>query len=133
MPKPIIYVVAYVVVDHQQLLTVRKKNTQKFMFPGGKLEPGENAEAAIQREVKEELSCDIDFSTFKLLGTFVTTAANEANTQLVATVFQGDLVGTPMASSEIAELRWIPIMAEDYAVELAPLLTEWVLPHLRGD
>ncbi|MEO0432348.1 MAG: NUDIX domain-containing protein [Cyanobacteria bacterium J06656_5] len=133
MPKPIIYVVAYVVVDHQQLLTVRKKNTQKFMFPGGKLEPGENAEAAIQREVKEELSCDIDFSTFKLLGKFVTTAANEANTQLVATVFQGDLVGTPMASSEIAELRWIPILAKDYPIELAPLLTKWVLPHLRGN
>ncbi|MEO0395898.1 MAG: NUDIX domain-containing protein [Cyanobacteria bacterium P01_A01_bin.137] len=133
MPKPVIYVVAYVVVDHQQLLTVRKKNTQKFMFPGGKFEPGENAEAAIQREVKEELGCDIDFRTFKLLGKFVTTAANEANTHLVATVFQGALVGTPMASSEIAELRWIPIMAKDYPVELAPLLTEWVLPHLRGD
>ncbi|MEL6332355.1 MAG: NUDIX domain-containing protein, partial [Cyanobacteria bacterium J06626_26] len=53
MPNPVIYVVAYVVVDHQQLLTVRKKNTQKFMFPGGKFEPGENAEAAIQREVEE--------------------------------------------------------------------------------
>lgn len=133
MPNPVIYVVAYVVVDHQQLLTVRKKNTQKFMFPGGKFEPGENAEAAIQREVEEELGCDIDFRTFRLLGKFVTTAANEANTQLVATVFQGALVGTPIASSEIAELRWIPIMAKDYPVELAPLLTEWVLPHLRGD
>lgn len=132
MTQPILHVVAYAVINSQQLLTVRKKNTQKFMFPGGKFQPGENAESAIRREVREELSCDIDPSTFETLGTFVTTAANEANTKLVATVFQGDLMGTPVASSEIAELRWIPIMAQEYAVELAPLLTEWVLPQLRA-
>ncbi|MEM9487383.1 MAG: NUDIX domain-containing protein [Cyanobacteria bacterium P01_F01_bin.116] len=131
MSQTVIHVVAYAVIDQQQLLTVRKKNTKKFMFPGGKFENGENAEAAIQREVKEELDCDIDKSTFKPLGKFVTTAANEANTQLVATVFQGGLIGTPVATNEIAELRWVPIMAEAYDVELAPLLTECVLPRLR--
>ncbi|MEM7062658.1 MAG: NUDIX domain-containing protein [Cyanobacteria bacterium P01_B01_bin.77] len=132
MPQPVLHVVAYAVINSQQLLTVRKKNTQKFMFPGGKFQPGEDAEAAIRREVREELSCDIDSSTFTTLGTFVTMAANEANTQLVATVFQGNLIGTPIASSEIAELRWIPIMAQEYGIELAPLLTEWVLPQLRA-
>ncbi|MBT9314403.1 NUDIX hydrolase [Leptothoe spongobia] len=132
MSQAIIHVVAYAVVDQQQLLTVRKKNTHKFMFPGGKFEPGENAEMAIRREVKEELNCDIDLNTFKRLGKFVTTAANEANTQLVATVFQGGLMGAPVASSEIEELRWVPIMAEAYDVELAPLLTECVLPQLRA-
>ena len=131
MNQSILHVVAYAVVENQQLLTVRKKNTQKFMFPGGKFQPGENAETAIQREVREELSCDIDLTTFNTLGKFVTTAANEANTQLVATVFQGGLIGTPVASNEIAELQWIPIMAESYGIELAPLLTEWVLPYLR--
>ncbi|MEM9265269.1 MAG: NUDIX domain-containing protein [Cyanobacteria bacterium P01_F01_bin.13] len=131
MSQSTIHVVAYAVVVNQQLLTVRKKNTEKFMFPGGKFELGENAEAAIQREVREELSCEIDLSTFKTLGKFVTIAANEANTQLVATVFQGSLLGTPIASNEIAELRWIPIMAKGYEIELAPLLTEWVLPYLR--
>lgn len=131
MSQAIIHVVAYAVIDQHQLLTVRKKNTKKFMFPGGKFEPGENAEAAIRREVKEELSCEIDDSTFRLLGKFVTAAANEANTQLVATVFQGGLMGTPVASNEIVELRWVPIMAETYDVELAPLLTECVLPRLR--
>lgn len=131
MSQTVIHVVAYAVIDQQQLLTVRKKNTKKFMFPGGKFEPGESAEAAIQREVKEELACDLDLSTFKFLGKFVTVAANEANTQLVATVFQGNLIGNPTASNEIAELHWIPIIAENYNIELAPLLTECVLPYLR--
>ena len=128
----VLHVVAYAVVENQQLLTVRKKNTHKFMFPGGKFQPGENAEAAIQREVREELSCEIDLSQFRPLGKFVTAAANEANTQLVATVFQGGLIGTPVASSEIAELHWLPIIEESYTVELAPLLTDCVLPHLRA-
>ena len=131
MSGSVLYVVAYAVVENQQLLTVRKQNTDKFMFPGGKVEPGENAEAAIQREVREELSCEIAPCSLTLLGKFETIAANEADTQLVATVFQGDLIGTPTASSEIAELQWISIMAEDYAIELAPLLTSCVLPQLR--
>lgn len=131
MAPSVLHVVAYAVVEQQKLLTVRKKNTQKFMFPGGKFQPGESAEAAIYREVREELSCEIDAHTFQPLGEFVTIAANEANTQLVATVFQGGLLGTPTASSEIAELQWIPILAQDYAIELAPLLTDCVLPRLR--
>ncbi|MDV3350312.1 NUDIX domain-containing protein [Leptolyngbyaceae cyanobacterium CCMR0082] len=131
MSGSVLHVVAYAVVENQQLLTVRKKNTHKFMFPGGKFQPGENAKAAIQREVREELSCEIAPGTIELLGKYVTTAANEADTELVATVFQGDLIGTPTASNEIVELQWIPIMAEDYVIELAPLITDCILPQLR--
>lgn len=130
--ESVLHVVAFAVIENQQLLTVRKKNTHKFMFPGGKFHPGEDAETAIKREVHEELRCEIEPSSLNVLGKYVTTAANEANTQLVATVFHGKLLGIPVASSEIAELQWIPIMAEDYAIELAPLLTECVLPYLRG-
>lgn len=131
MSESVLHVVAYAVINNRQLLTVRKKNTDKFMFPGGKFQPGENAEAAIQREVREELSCEVAPGSMKMLGKYVTTAANEANTQLVATVFQGDLLGRPVASNEIAELKWIPIVAAEYSVELAPLLTDCVLPDLR--
>lgn len=32
----------------------------KWEFPGGKVEPGEDPQAAIIREIKEELGCDIE-------------------------------------------------------------------------
>ena len=40
----------------------------KWEFPGGKVEPGETAESAIVREIKEELACDI--SLVRALPTF---------------------------------------------------------------
>lgn len=131
MERAVLRVVAYAVVQEQRLLTVRKRHTQMFMFPGGKLEPGESHEAAVRREVQEELSCAIDVASCRLLGQFTTAAANEPDTDLIATVFSGGLIGSPIASGEIAELRWISIANFEAEEDLAPLLRDCVLPQLR--
>ncbi|MEM6351193.1 MAG: NUDIX domain-containing protein [Cyanobacteria bacterium P01_D01_bin.14] len=120
-------VVAYVVVVEARLLVVRKRQTAKFMFPGGKPLPGEPYRAAVAREVQEELGCRIAAVTN--LGKFVTAAANEPNTQLVAYVYQGRLWGKPAPTNEIEELRWIT--GNETGIELAPLLTDCILPLLR--
>ena len=56
-------VVAVIQRDHQ-LLTIRRSNAViapgQYCFPGGGIEPGESAEAAIVREMQEELSILID-------------------------------------------------------------------------
>ena len=122
-------VVAYVVVSSGRLLVVRKYNTYKFMFPGGKPLPDEAYEQAIAREVLEELGCPVDPPSVTTLGQFTTQAANEPDTQLIAHVFQGQLLGTPQATSEIEEIRWITGQETD--LHLAPLLTDCILPLLR--
>ena len=46
-----------------RILTVRKRGTNAFMLPGGKLEPGEAPGSAALREVYEELGVEITKKT----------------------------------------------------------------------
>ena len=63
-PKPVILVaaVALVDVDGRVLIAQRPEGKQMaglWEFPGGKIEPGETPEAALIRELKEELGIDV--------------------------------------------------------------------------
>lgn len=126
-----IRVVAYAVVQNRQLLLVRKRHTTKFMFPGGKFSPGETDIEAIQREVQEELCCQVVLDSIEFLGEFVTLAANEANTKLIARVYTGELVGEPVPSNEIEEIRWLNHPQNPEGLVLAPLLEDCIVPRLQ--
>ena len=56
-------VVAALVRDGSRVLVSRRRADQAmpllWEFPGGKVEPGESPEAALAREVREELGCEI--------------------------------------------------------------------------
>ena len=130
-------VVAGVVLHDEagRLLTVRKHGTTRFMLPGGKLEPGEDAVGAGVREVWEEVGLRVDASTVEVLGDYDGRAANEPGVRLLSTVLVAPLTGEPQPTGEIAELRWLTPeeMARVSGVDvddLAPLLTDHVLPAL---
>ncbi|PYI68984.1 NUDIX hydrolase [Arthrobacter livingstonensis] len=118
-----------------RLLTVRKSGTAKFMHPGGKPEPGESAAEAGSRELAEEVGIQVAASDLVLMGVWTGTAANESNTDIEATVFTAPGSWAPAgieAAAEIAELRWMdPARAADFD-DLAPLLTDYVLPRLSA-
>jgi 8-oxo-dGTP diphosphatase len=59
---PVPVVCALIERDGRVLLAQRpvdKHLPRKWEFPGGKVEPGEDSAAAIVREIREELGCDI--------------------------------------------------------------------------
>ncbi len=112
-----------------ELLTVRKRGTERFMLPGGKLDPGETAEVAAVREVSEEIGVDLTTADLHLLGRFDEEAANEADTRVAATVYTAPLPGRPEVAREIEALRWQPVAATP--ADVAPLLARHVLPALR--
>ena len=120
---------AVILNDQNQLLLVRKKNTQFFMQVGGKLELNELPEQTMLREIEEEISTTAQIQQF--LGRFETLAANEAGHQLVSYVYQVNLDQTPKMDAEIAEMKWIDLDHDQTL--LAPLTREVVIPWCRAN
>lgn len=128
-PVTLIISAACLLDDAGRLLLVRKRNTQAFMLPGGKAEPGEDSLSALIRELAEELNLSLPASALRPLGQFRAAAANEANTWIEASVFQARLAHSVSAAAELEELRWLA-PGDLLPDTLAPLLREHVLPLL---
>lgn len=117
-----------------RILLVRKRGTQRFMMPGGKPETGESPLDTVVREIAEEVGIDLDPAALQSWGRIEAIAANEADTVLLADVFDCGTVdgdGSHIAvAAEIDELRWHDV-ADDDRDDLAPLFVDHVLPVLR--
>jgi 8-oxo-dGTP diphosphatase len=121
--------------DAGRLLTVRKRGTAMFMHPGGKPEPGETAVQAAARELAEEVGIIVRPRELELMGVWVADAANEAATDIEATVFLAPGTWQANPAAEIAEIRWLDYAGTDGSPlpgDLAPLLTDHILPVLAA-
>jgi 8-oxo-dGTP diphosphatase len=110
-------------VTDGRLLVVRSQHKQAFYLPGGKIEPGESLEAALRREVSEELGTCL--TNPRELKRYIAPAYGEGEGAMVdMTCFTAELQGEPRPSAEIAEMTYVT--AEEYAAhpETAPAIHE---------
>jgi 8-oxo-dGTP pyrophosphatase MutT (NUDIX family) len=110
-----------------RLLLVRKAGTRWFMQPGGKIDSGESALAALRRELLEEIGLQLDEDAAGYLGCFSAAAANEPGLDVTAELFHVRTSHSPVACGEIEEAVWVT-QAQAAALRLAPLTREKVLP-----
>lgn len=101
-----------------------KASGDKWEFPGGKAEPGENLEQALIREVREELAVDIS-----VLRQFDRTTTGEID--LVC--FSAELDDQkPTSSTDHSELRWVrenDLSKLDWAEPDVPALKKLLIPY----
>jgi 8-oxo-dGTP diphosphatase len=124
--------VALVDPDGRVLLTQRpegKSMAGLWEFPGGKIEPGETPEAALIRELQEELGIDTWQSCLAPL-TFASHSYNDFH--LLMPLFAcRKWSGTPV-SKERQSLKWVrPNQLRDYPmppadIPLIPILRDWL-------
>lgn len=132
LEAPLIRIAAALLIGADgRTLLVRKRGTQAFMQPGGKIEPHEQPASALARELEEELGLRIDPAQAQFLGQFSAPAANEPGFVVQAEVFLLEIDAEVAPAAEIEEVCWVDPHA-DINMHLAPLTRDLILPFYRA-
>ena len=100
--------VAWLELTDGRILSTRSRGKTVYYLPGGKREPGESDVETLVREVAEELAVRIDPATAVHEGTFTAQAhGHPTGVAVRMTCYSANYEGTPKASSEIEEVRWL--------------------------
>jgi 8-oxo-dGTP diphosphatase len=117
-PRKRLLVVAALVRQEGRILLSQRRADQSlplcWEFPGGKVEPGEAPEAALVREVEEELGCQVRVGrifdvVFHAYETF----------DLYMLVYEAAVIAGTPAARQVAAVAWVP-PAEIPSMQLPP-------------
>ncbi|MDR5866190.1 NUDIX hydrolase [Halomonas koreensis] len=121
---------AGVILDKGKLLVVRKKGSDVFLSPGGKVEPGEPLQDCVVRELKEEI--DVDVKDLRFMGSYSSRSAIE-NRGIILHAWFVKYSGVATASSEIEEIRWIGLADVEAGMKVGSIFLNHIIPSLKAE
>ena len=99
---------AWIEIQNRNILCTLSKGKDIFYIPGGKREPGESDAEALIREIREELSVDLEVETLNFLGKFEAQAHGKAaGVTVQMQCYKGNYKGELKPDSEIEEIEWL--------------------------
>ncbi|MAS08215.1 MAG: DNA mismatch repair protein MutT [Ahrensia sp.] len=126
---PIRIAAAILTRPDKKMLVVRKRGTDAFMQPGGKIEPGEEPAEALCRELAEELGLAVTPAELSFVSRFTAPAANEPGLFVFAEVFRLRTDAVVEPGAEIEEAVWIdPVRPA--RLDYAPLTRDFLIKLL---
>ena len=125
--RKILHVACAVIERGGLLLSVQRSVTMslplKWEFPGGKIEPGEDAAACLRREVREELGVEVH------IGAPLPAAAHDyPEFSVVLYPFRCRIASGALTLHEHAAARWLSpadLFSVDWAAADLPVLKTW--------
>jgi 8-oxo-dGTP diphosphatase len=105
---------AWIEIRNKSVLSTLSRGKDTYYIPGGKREIGESDQEALIREIKEELSVELDGNTLDFIGIFEAQAHGHDEGILVKmTCYSGSYKGTLKPDSEIESMAWLNTSDKD--------------------
>ncbi|SDX59444.1 NUDIX hydrolase [Flavobacterium degerlachei] len=114
---------AWIEIVDKKILSTKSFGKDKYYIPGGKRDNFETDKEALSREIKEELSVELNTDTLKFIGVFQAHAhGHSADTFVKMTCYSASFTGLLEANSEIEEIIWLSYSDKDKISEVDKLI-----------
>ena len=118
---------AWIETVDKKILSTKSFGKDKYYIPGGKRENFETDKQALCREIKEELSVELNSDTLKFIGVFQAPAhGHSAGTFVKMTCYSASYTGLLKANAEIEEIIWLSYSDKDKISDVDKLIFDFL-------
>lgn len=119
--------IAWLHLHHGTVLSTRSRGKDRYYFPGGKRETGETDAQTLLREIKEELTVDLDPASLVLAGIWEAPAhGHPAGVLVRMSCYWARYTGILQPAAEIAEVRWLAYRHRPEVSAVDQLIFDWL-------